>query len=336
MRSSLAAAIFGVALLLPLPAAAERVVLLRPPRDDALLVDAWHRLEAELHIHEFTTEVVEPKDGTAPARAVADAAERSAAFAAIALIHRDDSASVEVWLVDRATGKTTMRTIDVQNGADASSVLAIRAVDLLRASLREFSAGARPPVDVMGVERRKVDAAVDRFVAPPEPSVHVRADALLLVEAGLGVAAGPALGISYRVLDALELGVGAAGPLLGAHLDTALGSATTHQEEAWGELRVRLFRRSLLSAGLQVGAGAHFLTAQGEPHPPLRAREETVVAFLAIAGAHLDIALSRTLAVGVALSATATAPRLGVAVDRETSAVGVPMFAASAGIRVGL
>ncbi|HEX3594105.1 MAG TPA: hypothetical protein VHU80_03355, partial [Polyangiaceae bacterium] len=58
--SPLAAAIFGFVVLSASLATAERVVLVRPPSVDATLVDAWHRLEAELRIHRFDTDVVDP------------------------------------------------------------------------------------------------------------------------------------------------------------------------------------------------------------------------------------------------------------------------------------
>jgi hypothetical protein len=334
--SPLAAAIFGFVVLSASLATAERVVLVRPPSVDATLVDAWHRLEAELRIHRFDTDVVDPTANEAPAEMLSRVAERERAFAAIGLVRHAGSASVDVWLVDRASGKTTMRTIEVENGSDASSVLAIRAVDLLRASLREFSAGTAPPDDVAGVDRWTAGEAVRSFAAPAAPSTSVRAEALLLVEGGLGVAVGPALAVSYRLLDSLEVGVGAAGPLLGAHLDTQLGSASTHQEEAWGELRFRVLRASIVSAGVHAMAGVHFLAAQGEPHAPLRGQTESLAAFLAGAGADLDVAFSRTVAVVVAASAAGTAPRLGVAVARESSPIDAPIVGVSAGIRVGL
>jgi hypothetical protein len=318
----------------------ERVVLIRPEPSDVLLVDAWHRLAAELKIHHFDTDVVDAPPDAEPEEILSEVAAKRDAFAALALVHHDRNASVDVWLVDRASGKMTMRTIEVKNGRDASSVLAIRAVDLLRASLREYAEGERPPPDVVNVDRTpKKDTAVETiktFAALPEPKVHLRAEVLVLVESGLGVAAGPSIGASYRVHDRLDLGIQGAGPLLGARLDTSNGSATTHQEMVWADIRFRLFRSGVVETGLDGAAGAFFLNAQGEPQPPLESRSDHVVTFLGGLGLHADFAFSRALAAGVAVRAMLTAPRAGVAVGDQSEPIELPMFVASAGLRVGL
>jgi hypothetical protein len=230
-----------------------------------------------------------------------------------------------------------MRTIGVKSGRDASSVLAIRAVDLLRASLREYAAGERPPPDVVGVDRApKKDTAIKAFASPPEPKVHLRAEVLVLLERGFGASVGPSIGVSYRVHDRFELGVLGAGPLLGARLDTTNGSATAHQEMVWADARFSAFRSAVVDAGIDGAAGAYFLNAQGEPHPPLRPRSDHVVAFMGGLGLHADFAFSSALAAGVAVRAVVTAPRAGVAVGDQAQPIELPMFVASAGLRVGL
>ena len=335
--SSLSAAIFALLVSSAQSVFAERVVLVRPEPDDALLVDAWHRLAAELKIHHFDTDVIDAIPDAQPEQALSEAAAKRAAFAAIALVHHGGNASVDVWLVDRASGKTTMRTIQVKSGRDASSLLAIRAVDLLRSSLREYAEGERPPPDVVGVDRApKKDTAIKAFASPPEPKVHLRAEVLLLVDRSFGASVGPSLGISYRVAESLALGVQGAGPLLGARFDTPNGSATAHQEMVWGDIRFSVFRSGVVDAGLNGAAGAYFLNAQGEPHPPLRPRSDQVVAFLGALGLHADFAFSSALAAGVAVRAVVTAPRAGIAVGDAERPIELPMFVASAGLRVGL
>jgi hypothetical protein len=53
-------------------------------------------------------------------------------------------------------------------------------------------------------------------------------------------------------------------------------------------------------------------------------------------GLHADFAFSSALAAGVAVRAVVTAPRAGVAVGDQAQPIELPMFVASAGIRVGL
>jgi len=166
--------------------------------------------------------------------------------------------------------------------------------------------------------------------------VHLRAEVLVLLERGFGAAVGPSIGVSYRVHDRFELGILGAGPLLGAHLDTTNGSATAHQEMVWGDARFSMFRSGVVDAGIDGAAGAYFLNAQGEPHPPLHPRSDQVVAFMGGLGLHADFALSSALAAGVAVRAVLTAPRVGVAVGGQAQPIELPMFVASAGLRVGL
>ena len=317
-------------------ASAERVVLVRPEPDDAMLVDAWHRLEAELRINDFDTDAIDASEGASPEAILEDAAERRDAFAAIALVHHGSGTSVDVWLVDRVSGKTTKRTIEVKKGADAASVLAIRAVDLLRTSLREFSSGERPPADVARVERKRDSRALDVFRAPPEPRVHLAVGAALLVERGFGVALGPALGLSYRFTDAFEATIRAAGPLLGARLETYAGSASLEQEMVWVGGRFRFIRSRWIDAGADAAFGAYFMSAEGAPRAPLLSRTDHVAAFLGGIGLDSALRVSSSLAFVLGVRALATAPRAGVAVGPASSPIGLPIVMASAELRVGL
>src|SRR5262249_41774940 len=159
---------------------------------DPMLVDAWHRLVAELRIHHFESETVELGEGANLAEALAETARARGAIAAVALVRQNEATAVDVWLIDRVSGKTTLDRIDVRPGADASSVLAIRAVDLLRASFREFGVGQRPPTDVVDVDRGPVPEAVRALSAEPPPTFTLSAGATMLAEfPGLGAAYGP-------------------------------------------------------------------------------------------------------------------------------------------------
>src|SRR5437762_2029391 len=108
---ALALAVFVLALGCALDARAERVVLIRPEPSDPVLFDAWNRLAAELRIHRFEVEPIEATPGEMPGSALAASAEKQRATAAMALIRHGKEASVDLWLVDRASGKTTLRTI---------------------------------------------------------------------------------------------------------------------------------------------------------------------------------------------------------------------------------
>jgi hypothetical protein len=334
--TSLALALFALVFAHARSASAERVVLLEPQPSDAVLFDAFNRLAAELRIQKFEVESVEASTGETPASVLAANAEKSDAVAAIALVRHGDDASVDVWLVDRVTGKTTLRTIVAERGADASSVLAIRAVDLLRVSLQEFPPGKRPPADVANVERRAPTPVVAAFTAREEPRVLLRADAVLFAQTQAGIAVGPSLSASYRLSRRFEAGIGGAGPLLGGRVERPEGAATLQQGMAWGEVRFDAIRAASVEAGANALAGAYFLGAQGQPRAPLQPRSGNLAAALGALGVHVDVAIVPSMSIGITVRVSATLPRAGIAIGETSVPFGRPAVLSSAGIRVAL
>ena len=120
--------LFAFVMLATLPSLAQRVVLVPPVADDAILNDAFNRLRAELNIHRFDVQVVDAPLGPEPTEALTRIAQEADALASIALLHREGQAIVQIWLVDRVSGKATMRALQVDPGGDAANLLAIRAV----------------------------------------------------------------------------------------------------------------------------------------------------------------------------------------------------------------
>jgi hypothetical protein len=315
---------------------AQRVVLVRPQKDDPVLTDAFNRLGAELELHRFEAEIVDRDIGPSPSEALAEIAKSTGALASIAFIHQSDRTSVQLWLADRVSGKTTMRSIDVGSGPDTSSVLAIRAVDLLRASLQEFEPGERPPPDVAGVDPAPVPLAVTELAAEPDDGFLLRAGALSLIEGGsFGFAFGPTLGIFHRS-GILELGLGGAGPLVGARYETPNGSATIRQELVWGEGRLRVLDSPAFDVDASIGLGAHFMQADGQAVPPLVSRSDDLWTGFAALGAHGELSLFARVAMGIGARAVGLWPPVGVAVDRQSAVMSPVVLEASATLAVGL
>jgi hypothetical protein len=336
MRTGLPFALVVLALTSKLEASADaqRVVLLKPADDDAVLVDAFHRVEAELRIHDFETAVVTAEPGAAPSEQLGAAAEAAQALASIGFVRRAGKTSVDVWLVDRVSGKTTMRRLEVGKSGDAANVLAIRTVDLLRMSLSEYDPEAPPPADVVGVERRPLPKAVATLAAP-EPSFRLRVEAMGVFDGpAFGFAYGPALGI-HHVSAPLEIGLMLAGPLVGADVQTSLGSASVWQELGWLEAKLRVFDERRFVAALSLGAGVHLMQARGQADPPLLSQSDNVWSGLGALGLHGELGLSRNVGLAAAVRALALLPALGVAVADEREELGVPLVVASLGVSVG-
>ncbi|HEY3494440.1 MAG TPA: hypothetical protein VGK73_07135 [Polyangiaceae bacterium] len=312
----------------------QRVVLLRPGEDDAVLVDAFHRVEAELRIHRFETEVVEADPGAEPSAVLGQVAEAEKALASIGFVRHAGKTSVEVWLVDRVSGKTTMRRLEVGKSRDAANVLAIRTVDLLRMSLSEYDPEEPPPPDVVGVERRPLPEAVQKL-ATPETSFRLRVEAMSVYDGpAFGFAYGPALGI-HHVSAPLEFGVMLAGPLLGGEVETSLGTASVWQELGWLEARLAAVERARFRLQFSAGGGVHLMQARGQANPPLLSRSDSVVSAIGALGLHAELGVSRSVGFAASVRALGLFPPLGVAVLSEREELGIPLFVASLGVTVG-
>jgi len=120
-------------------AGSSRVVLVRPAGSDALLAEATTRLSAELTAAGFLVTVLDAAPGTDPKTEVESQNLDPPPVATLALSRLGPSATADVWVADRLTGKTLVRHVNVGPATRdrAPTVLAVRAVELLRASLLE-------------------------------------------------------------------------------------------------------------------------------------------------------------------------------------------------------
>jgi hypothetical protein len=119
-------------------AAGEPVALVVPESADELVREAATRLRAELRAAGFDVRELRAEEGTEPDAQAA--AVSPAPVATVAVVAEDGAAAADIWVVDRATHRTVVRHVDVSSVARkrAASVLAVRSVELLRASLIEL------------------------------------------------------------------------------------------------------------------------------------------------------------------------------------------------------
>lgn len=314
-------ALLACLLLLPRVAAAQRVLLARPPASDATLFEAYGRLRAELELQAFEVVVLEGRETQAIAEELEREAQARGAFAALALQRDTSGTAARIYIVDRVTGKTTSRKLRIDPSSDGPTLLAVRAVDLLRASLVELAPGQRPTRDVLGVDAAPPPPEVVRF-SRESPRFQVRTGGLALLTPALGTGVGVLLGASYRPFESLDVGIELAGPLFGAEYDAAGGAASVRQEFAL--LRASLNLSTATSErrweyGPLIGAGAYHLEATGVVEPPFVARTEQLWSFAANAGLRARYFFDRTVSLGFDVSALALLPRPVIAVDQERS-----------------
>lgn len=323
------------ALLVSGRAHAQSVVLVRPAVNDRVLVEAFNRLRGELGQEAFEVVVADAPPGASTPEAIEKLAQEKHAFAAISFTRRAGTTTADVWIADRATGKTMMRTLALHGVADAPSVLAVRAVDLLRESLRELEPGEAPPPEVVGVDRGPLPEEVREWAKPEPPPWRLRLEGTLLGEmrdVGLGYGVGLALG--RRVASHWRVGVGLAGPLLGATYRADTGRASVRQELAWVELGFTAYRSSSLSLETLAGIGVYHLEARSEVSPPYASKSDQVTSALASLGLSLDLYLTDNVGFVLGAAAVALTPQPGVAIGPERTLYAEPLVRGFAGLGV--
>ena len=137
------------------------VLLLRRVPADEILAEAV-RIKGELVAGGFevaVSDIDSSEQGADPRALMERAGQDLAPSATIGIFGNLEQGSAELWVVDRITGKTVIRRLEVQASSDRpiSEVLAIRAQELLRASLVEFLVEENRP---------------NPTIAPPSPQIH--------------------------------------------------------------------------------------------------------------------------------------------------------------------
>jgi hypothetical protein len=277
----------GLALLLLCAGAAaeaSRVVLLEPTNQAAALREAFERTKAELGAAGFDVVVRPLVDASNPRPALEEAARETNAFAAVAISTASGSAAADIWVTDRLTGKTLIRSVDVRDvGAESrASALAIRAVELLRASLVEAIHPPPPPATVPAPAPAPIPDDVSEWMADPVDSPLAGfaleiGGALLHGFDDLGPAGSPLLRLSYGADLGLAGRLTVAGPAFGARPEGPYGSAVVRQEMATLEL---VYAPPVDWWGVQplasAGFGAYHLHARGELEPPFVGQTDEV------------------------------------------------------------
>jgi len=342
IRHALALLCAGLTLALSARGHAEtprsKVALVRPATDDRLLREAGVRLRAELLDAGF--EVIDVERAPGDARAgVETAANADSSFATVAMNRAPSGAFADIWISDRVTGKTVVRRLEVGDDANATNVLAIRALELLRASLLEVGTQqARaepersPPKDVM----HWLEPALPRPETPVLAGNALGVGVLALDGLGkIGMAFGPTLHFSHGFGPYFARLLLAA-PLVGPEFSTAAGSASVREQLASLAIGVASQPRPLgMTAWL--GLGGFDLHTSGSAAPPYRGTSGDVVSFSTSAGLGGLMRVAPGVALDAELMAIVLVPRpIVVIADADAGKVGLPSLAATLGLLVGL
>ena len=318
------------------PASAQRIVLLRPATADVALLHAFGRLQGELRTYDFEVIVVDGSDVAPSPRQLAKVAEGARAVATISLVRSEGLATADVWISDRVTGKTTMRTIATSESREASSVLAVRAVDLLRTSLREFPQGERPPPDVVGAAPDQAPPHVREWAAVKPVRHRWSVEVGITVQStlsNLGAVFGPCVSLGYNPAEQVGIAVGFQGPLSGARAGGNGASTSLSNEQVFAELRYRPIVRPSWAAGVTGAIGAHHLSVDGTARLPYVGRSDSAWTALLAAGPAFELRILGGASLIVFGRAVLLAPRPVVHVVERAIAYGRPALQAGGSLR---
>ena len=325
----------------PLPP--PKVILVRPPAAPAAVTEALVRLRGELVAAGFAAEVVETALGPDVRSSLEKLAPASAgsATALVAVVASANPANVDLWVIDRVTGKTVVRKVNA-GATDAprvAEVLSVRAVELLRASFLELAIATPPP----SAEAPPPTPLVERFAT----ETLEEADWTWAVEAGGGTAdaiQGPWNAILS--VARLERAFGRrlcaritfAGLGTAARVNTPEGYVGISQTVLLAELIARFRRDRRIEPIVSLGGGSLRLAADSHESAPYAAVSGARWSAAADAGVGVRVPLRRhRFELGVEVHALLAQPYPSVRFfDTEVARAGRPSLIGSVTLLGGI
>jgi hypothetical protein len=305
------------------------IAVVRDPQTDERTLT---RLHSELDALGLTVRVVAAPAGDRNPRTLERAAREVGAFAALRIVPWEGG--IEVWIADRVTGKTLLRELVVAPGEAADEVVALRAVELLRASLLELELPHKPSGQV------PPPPAVKRLVSRLEVSRSKSAHRF-----GIGLGAGPLLspgGIdpSWQLLLKARYVMA---PRWGAELFVLLPTvpSTIQQPEGSADISVFFLGAALTvdllpkpdpwTARAALGVGSAVLRMAGSASPLYVSGIDNVVVALPHTRLDLLYSISSDVRLGASIWSGVALPRATVKfAGRQVASWGRPAGAGTA------
>ncbi len=331
-RAALLVALLGAAARADGERGVALVIRGAPP--DAAAAEVLARIRGELRAARFDVTVVPAADG-APRQVVEAAAHRASVAAGMAIFF--DAAEPEVWVAVARSGRTTVEPLMPPDGERRPSVLAAKAVELLKAALTEVPSGERPPPPVPAPAPPVLVSAP----AAPAPPAGRAADRVLLAGAGWLRAGGVQTispSVSFAWLDVAarhHLGARfvAAGLGTSAAETGAAGTARLKQDLALLEVLACWQPARGLRACLAAGGGAGLLTVRGTGAPGYEGIDHTLWSGLGAAGGSVIWTPGRWIALGADARAVGGWPSTDVRIGGVSAVrAGGPGVALTAGV----
>jgi len=318
-----------------------RVVLLRPPTTDDVTSDALARVRGELTAAGFEVSMLDQDPALAVRAALETVGRGLDPIATFAIVRAPTDNTAEIWVCDRIAGKSVIQSVRLDAGgtqgeSSPSAVLAVQAVELLKASLAQYW---------LASQRR-----VSRSPAETGPGGPVAAAPATYEMAGLGIEAAVglldnagAIGPVWQPVGRVSYGgargwtgrITVAGLGTDAELRDPDGSAQVQQ--AFGLLELlRSFRAGTRAQPfLSVGGGAYRARVVGVAGGlNFGGSSRDAWSALGVAGGGVVVPVVSHIALIVAAQVGLTVPDNLIRLNGvEAGRTGWPALFASAGVR---
>ncbi|WP_437813982.1 hypothetical protein [Sorangium sp. So ce1078] len=293
------------------------------------------RVVAELESLGFRAEILDPAAEPATRASLEASARRAGAIAAIRVVR--SGRGVEVWIADRVTGKTVLREMaggaDDGGAPDRDAALALRVVELLRASLLEASLPAPPPGELPATPEIREKMRVPAPAGEPAPALRFSiALGALLSPGGLGVSASADLGLAWMPSEHVGVFVLAALPLSSARIDRSHLSVDLSALFAGGGVRFAT-REGWLAPSVDLGLAVVSLWSSGRVVSSGFTGGDSAAVTVA-PFARLGVALAMTPGLRLLASVIARGVSIQIA-EHDIVTWGQPILLTSAGVDFG-
>ena len=311
-RSVLASIVLGGLLVVRAAhAGPSRVRVVQVGDADPAVRQATTRLEAELLAAGFAVDLDETPE-TGPRHEVESAG--SPQLVSIAILRSGEQVEADVQVVDTIRGKTLIRRVDagLEPGPTPARTLAIRAVELLRASLLELGLQPREESQIPA-QPKTVRIDVARSMATTATPRHamtgwsLQLGAAASLTAGFGPSIGPSGWASRSVAPGWLVGIRWVGPTFAPELRSPVASADMRQMMALAEIRFA-YGTARLAPLVALGLGAADTSATGHAAPPLRAHTAGGLSAVAHTSLGLHIRLVQRLGIVLETGALVLSP----------------------------
>jgi len=281
------------------------VVVLQVPSADDVTTEARTRVEGELRAAGFRVSLLKSTREAAPRDVETAGGELSPLGAFAIFAHPEEGGAVaEIWVSDRLRRKTIIQRANLSetHRDRESEILAVRAVELLRASLAEFWMQSTPPTSGApspAEPKRAEGPGTNPTALNARPTTAGAFAAGIGVGVGVGMLDGfrdstpvwvPAALVSYGWQNGLSLGVEFHGLGPAATVGASAGTAKVEQQLVTADVVKTWWPYWRIVPFVCAGVGAQHVHASGSAAAPYAGEAADDWAFLTDAG--LGAALS--------------------------------------------